>query len=255
MSKLAPVLVLTAVALLLQGCVTSGGGRQASAEDAAEANLNLGVAYLRQGRPDLALDRLERAVDQNPRLAAAHSSIAIAYDQLGDDSAAERHYRRAVQLEPNNPASANSYGVFLCRQDRWHEAEPHFRSAADNPRYATPAAALTNAGVCATGAGDRAKAEQYYREALGRDPAFADALQGMLEISYESGNALGARAFLQRYLDAAPPNPSVLYLCFHVENDLGNADAANRCARQLRDNFPESAEFAQLNRLDGDARR
>jgi type IV pilus assembly protein PilF len=256
MQKPVLTVVLVILALVVQGCVsTNGVSRPPSDEDAAQANLNLGVAYLRQGRPDLALERLERAIDQNPRLVAAHSSIAIAYDQLGDNTAAEQHYRRAVQLEPGNPSSSNSLGVFLCRQGRWNEAERHFRNAADNPRYATPAAALTNAGVCAMGAGDAERAERYYREALDRDPAFPDALLGMMELSYDGGNPLGARAFVQRFLDVAPANPTLLFYCYHIERDLGNDEAANRCARQLRDRFPDSTEFAQLNQLDSDARR
>lgn len=256
MQKPVVAVFLAVLALMMQGCVsTDSVTRQVSDEDAAQANLNLGVAYLRQGRPDLALDRLERAVDQNPRLTAAHSSIAIAYDQLGDNASAEQHYRRAIQLEPGNPSAANSYGVFLCRHDRWNEAERHFRNAADNPRYATPAVALTNAGLCAMGVADSEGAERYYREALERDPAFPDALLGMMELSYQSGNPLGARAFAQRYLDVAPANASLLYYCYHIERELGNDDAADRCARQLRDSFPDSTEFAQLNQLDGDARR
>jgi type IV pilus assembly protein PilF len=257
LKDLRQLFALLAGCLVLQGCVTAGGNptRAVSDEEAAQANLNLGVAYLRQGRPDLALDRLERAVSQNPRLADAHSAIAIAYDQLGDNGLAEQHYRRAIQLEPNNPTSANSFGVFLCRNNRWSEAERHFRNAADNPRYATPAAALTNAGVCAHNAGQDTRAEQYFREALTRDPAFPDALIGMLELAFQQGNHLQARAFLQRYLDAAPVNPTVLWYCVHIERELGNTEGSNRCAAQLREQYPESADVVQLNQFNRDAGR
>jgi len=232
--------------LALAGCVSSGS-RPQSAREAAEANVNLGAGYLRQGRIDLAIERLERALELEPRLADAHSTIAIAYDQLGRQADAERHYLRATQLEPDNAPAANSYAVFLCRQGRWRDAEPYFVRAADNPRYPTPAAALTNAGVCARAASDLDKAEQYLRRALDRTPNFPDALAGMLELSYQRGNYLAARAFLQRYLDVRPATAPVLLMCVRIERELEDRAAEQRCLRQLREDFPNSAELIQAN--------
>ena len=60
--------------------------------------------------------------------------------------------------------------MFLCRQNRWSDAEPYFKRAADNPHYTTPEIALANAGVCALNAGDREKAEENFRAALTKNP-------------------------------------------------------------------------------------
>jgi type IV pilus assembly protein PilF len=222
---------------------------RSSDAEAAVANMNLGAGYLRQGRYDLAIERLQRALKQDPRLADAHSTIAIAYDQLGDAGAAEDHYKRATQLEPSNPGAANAYAVFLCRQNRWSDAEPFFKRAVDNPRYPTPEVALANAGVCALNGGDREKAQDNFRAALAKNPTFADALQNMLELSYQDKNFMQARAFLQRYTDVKPATAPVLFMCFNIERQLDNGEAANRCASQLREQFPNSAEVAQLREL------
>jgi type IV pilus assembly protein PilF len=246
-------------ACVVQGCATSssslGGSGASSDDEAAQANLNLGAAYLREGEPQLALEKLERALDQNPRLADAHSAIAIAYDQLGKPDDAEKHYRRATQLAPDNPAAANSYAVFLCRQNRWRAAEPYFERAADNPRYTTPAVALTNAGTCAMSAGELDRADEHFRAALDKNPTFADALAGLMELSYRQQDYLETRAFLQRYLAVRPATAPVLWLCFNVEQQLGDAAAAERCAVRLRQDFPTSAEFAQLRQFERDGQR
>lgn len=247
------------VCLLCQGCVTTVTSTTisdtASNEEAAVANLNLGVAYYREGRLELALERLESSLRQNPRLADAHSTIALVYDQLGETDEAENHYRRATQLEPDNPAAANSYAVFLCRNERWNDAERQFMRAARNPRYPTPEAAFTNAGICARDSGDGASAEGYFREALARNPNYPDALFNMTELSFENENFLQARAFTQRYLDSAPDIPQMFWLCFQVETQLGNETDAQSCATQLREQFPESAEMAQLNQLERNGER
>ena len=101
--------------------------------------MNLGAGYLRQGNTELAIERLRRALAQDPRLVEAHSTIAVAYDQIGNLEEAETHYRRATQLDPDNGGAANAYAVFLCnRQNRWADAEPYFRRAADDATYTTP---------------------------------------------------------------------------------------------------------------------
>jgi len=258
MNTIVRLLLIGLVLALFQGCVTTSTRvrtSEPSEEEAAIANLNLGVAYLRQGRPELALERLDRALSQNPRLADAHSTIALAYDQLGELEEAANHYRRATQLEPDNAAAANSYAVFLCRNDNWGDAERYFRRAADNPLYTTPEAALTNAGVCARGAGETDRAEQYFREALARNPIFPDALYNMTDLAFQNDNYLQARAFSQRYLSSAPDSPQMLWLCFQVEQQLGNASDAQRCADRLKDQFAESAEMAQLYEFERDAGR
>jgi type IV pilus assembly protein PilF len=223
-------------------------------DEAALANANLGAGYLRQGRLDLAVERLRRAIKQNPRLADAHSYLAIAYDQLGMLDEAEMHYKRATQLEPANSGAANSYAVFLCRQNRWPDAEPFFKRAAENPTYSTPEVAFTNAGVCARNVGDTDKAAEYFRSALVRNPTFPDALQNLMQISYDAGNFMQTRAFVQRYLDSQMPTASVLLMCVNVETQLKNPDGVDKCAGQLRSGFQGSAELAKLEeqqRRDG----
>ncbi len=251
MEKLA---VIVLIGLLSQGCVstTTSSAPSQSNDDAAIANLNLGVGYLRQGRTELAIEILERALSYDPRLADAHSSIAVAYDQLGLSDQAEDHYRRATQLESDNPDAANSYAVFLCRHDRWNNAERYFRRAANNPIYTTPAAALANAGVCARAAGELDTAERYFREALGRDPEYPDALFHMTDLAYQDENFLQARAFMQRFLASADASAEMYWLCFQIEQELDSSAQAQSCATRLREQFPTSEQASLLFRLERD---
>ena len=244
--------------LLCHGCVnsiTSGALPAASDGDAAVANLNLGAAYFREGRLQLALERLDHALEHDQRLAEAHSTIAMVYDQLGETGEARNHYRRAIRLEPDNPVAANGYGVFLCRREQWDEAELQFMRAARNPRYPTPEAAFTNAGICARNAGDSTKAEQYFRQALARNPAYPDGLFNMAALAFGSGDAESARAFIQRHMNSAPDNPQLILLCFQVETHFGNIADAQRCASRLREQFPDTAELAQPDRFEHDGER
>ena len=236
-------------AAALTACVTSGGsvGEPASDNEAAVANMNLGAGYLRQGNMELAIERLQRALAQDPKLVQAHTTIALAYDQIGNLEEAESHFKRATQLNQNDGSAANGYAAFLCTHgNRWVEAQPYFRRAADDTNYGTPEVALSNAGVCARDAGELEAAEENFRAALMRNPRYADALLNMLEITYQRGEYLQTRAFMQRYLDVRPATAPVLLMCVNAERALNNAAAADRCAAQLRSGFPGSPELQQL---------
>jgi type IV pilus assembly protein PilF len=241
--------------LALAACAGSGPVTQrASNNEAAIANMNLGAGYLQQGNTTLAIDRLQRALALDPRLVQAHSTLAVAYDQIGSLEDAETHYLRATELAPNDGSAANAYAVFLCRQSRYGDAAPFFLRAAEDSSYTTPEVAMTNAGVCARDAGQPEAAAENFRAALVRNPSYGEALLNMLDLSYQQRNFLQARAFVQRYLAAQPATAPVLWLCFNVERELQNADAADRCAAQLRAGFRGSNELAQLEeqqRRDG----
>jgi type IV pilus assembly protein PilF len=249
--------VFAVYCLLCQGCVssTSSSTPPQNDADAAIANLNLGLGYLRQGRPELAIDIFNRALSFDPDLADAHSSIAVAYDQQGRSGDAEEHYRRAAELAPDNPGAANSYAVYLCRNNRWADAEPYFRRAAENPTYTTPEAALSNAGLCALAAGESDNAESYFREALGRNPVYPDALYHMTDLTYQQENLLQARAFMQRSLASAADSPEMLWLCFEIEAELNSPTSAQACATRLKEQFPESEQASQLSEFERDAAR
>ena len=48
----------------------------------------------------------------------------------------------------------------------------------------------------------------------------------MMELSYQGGNYLQARAFVQRYLRRhTPATAPVLWMCFNVERELDNDDS------------------------------
>jgi type IV pilus assembly protein PilF len=245
------ITVLSCLTVLAAGCVTEGGlaVEPASDEEQAQANLALGIGYLREQRPDFAIDALQRALDLEPRMAAAHSAIAVAYDQTGELELAEQHHRRATQLAPSDPIPQNAFAVFLCRQDRWSDAEPYFRTAIDDATNGG-VSYMINAATCAGSAGDLEAAEDYYRAALASESESVDALRGMVDISVAQENFLQGRAFWQRLERSGSLAAGDLLSCFVIERALGDDLAATDCADRLRREFPGTPALRQLRTLE-----
>lgn len=214
--------------------------------EAAKLNTQLGIDYARQGQDDLAMEKLKRALEQDSRLPAAHSTIAFLYARRGEDDQADKHYKRSLELDPKDSSTKNNYGVFLCAHQRGAEADKLFQQAAADKQYRTPEVALTNAGVCLRKKPDLAGAERDFRAALKINPNFADALSQMAWLSYQQKDYLRARAFLQRYQQAGPPTPETLLIGALTEKALGDTVAARAYEQRLKKEFPESEESGNL---------
>jgi type IV pilus assembly protein PilF len=250
--RYAPVCIL--LCLSLAACATSGQPTGVKARIAAQSNTQLGIEYIRQKNYELAKDRLEKALEEEPDYALAHQVTAILYDRIGDSKEAEKHYRTALRLDPGNAEGHNNYGQFLCSHERYEEADKEYLIAAKNPYNKTPQVALLNAGMCMTARHNAAAAEKYYRLALDKDPDFAPALYKMAELNFNAQHYLKARAWLQRYGEVGEQTPQSLWLGVRTESELGDRNASENYALRLRGKFPQSDEATLLEEWEHERR-
>lgn len=249
-----PLLWLILAAMIpLSACVSSESefpGDKVSMTQASEFNTKLGIEYLRQGNRDLAMQKFQKAIRQNPDNANAYVGLGLLYDSIGETGKAEDSYSTALDKAPDSPDVQNNYAVFLCQHGKQKKSEKYFLKAAQNPLYDTPAAAYTNAGVCAGQISDFKSAEQYFRKALEVNPIFPNALYQMAQLSYQQKKYLQTRAFIERFTTASTqPRPEVLLLGVLTERALGDMQNAAMYAKKLRDLFPNSPQAAQLDHL------
>ena len=241
MTKMRWVAVLV-VGLLLSACANQLQREAADPGKAAQYNAELGLNYLEQGRYDLAMEKLKRAIEYNPDLAIAHHYIAELYRRLNKPREAEKNYLRAIDLAPDDSSIRNNYGIFLCSQKRYDEGIKSFDKALENPVYSGRAGTYENMGQCEYSRGDKSAAEKYFREGLSINPRLPRALLMMADLSVQEKNYISARAFLQRYSAVAGQTPQSLWLGIQIERVLGDKDALASYALSLKNKFPSSKE-------------
>jgi type IV pilus assembly protein PilF len=238
------------VCALLAGCTPAGGTRPvqhvAADPKAAELNMRLGINYLQRGDYAIALEKLEKALTQNPNLPSAHNTIAILYQRLNEMDKAEHHFEQAVNRQPDYSAAHNNYGVFLCQKKRYAEAEQHFLEAIKNPLYESPAQAYENAGLCVNRIPDQTLAETYFRKALQLAPQSSKSLIQMAKLRLLDIDYLDARSYLERYKQVAAWTPQALYTAIQIEYHLNDKNAVSSYALLLRGRFPDSDEALKV---------
>jgi type IV pilus assembly protein PilF len=252
--KFLTVLTATLAAALMAGCVThtKDGGKPLKQEDpqvqAGAYNVQLGTAYLQQGNYAVAREKLERALEQNPKDPNVHTSLALLYDRTGDSKLADKHYREAMRLAPDKPDVSNNYAIHLCKNGRVDEGVERFTAVAANRYYRTPEVALTNAGVCLRTAKRLDEAEQRFIAAIKARPNYGDATVQLATLYVERARIPDARNVVDTYLNAFKPNPDVLLAGVGVARAAKDRMSEEKYSRRLRLDFPDSPQTRALQR-------
>jgi tetratricopeptide (TPR) repeat protein len=210
----------------------------------ADALHLMGVLAGQNGRPEEAIQWIERAIAVAPRVPLYYDSLAESYRRMGKLQDAARFLAKAVELAPNSAEAANKLGNIQKNLGNTDEAIASFRRAIQfNPEWAEPhthlgeifrmrgqvdeatamfsqvvklqpnsAEAHNNLGVCLAETGKRNDGIAAYEQAIRLKPDYVDAWENL-------GRALGAAGrvdesikALERASGLDPQNPDIHHL-------------------------------------------
>jgi type IV pilus assembly protein PilF len=215
-------------------------------QEAGRINARLAMEYLKRDQLQVAQEKIEKALVQNPRDVNVQLSAGLVYERLRENKTAEKHFRQAVKVAPGSPEAQNALGAYLCRNKQQAKGEEMFVKAANNPLYRTPFVAYTNAGVCARSAGQLERAERYLRQALTAQVDYPETYAQLAGVLHERGNNLHARAFVERYLAVAPATADMLLLGYNIEVAMKDQSAAAGFKSRLEKEFPDSEQARRV---------
>lgn len=249
--------LLLFISLVMAACTGPGNARKSdpkSLKAAAVTNVQLGAGYIKRGMPEVAREKLAKAIEQDPDNVDAYSTMAFLMMQLNEMDEAENYYLEALDIKENKPELHNSYGTYLCRVGRLDEAMEEFITAFSNPFYDTPYLAYSNAGNCLMSIENYTVAEKFLRKALRAQPELPDALLTMAEIGVKTKKYLMARAYAQRYHAVNKPTAESLWVQIQAEKHLGATEHYLKYAKQLLKEFPDSPQAVWVEELARDDR-
>jgi len=225
---------------------------QTQAEKRAAIRLQLAVEYYQDGKYEIALDEIKKAIAADGDYADAYGVRALIYTAMNELPLAEENYQHALRLAPRNPDLANNYGTFLCqRANRPPEAMRHFDAALANPAYRTPVSAMVNAGQCSLKTKNIDAAERYLLNALRYNPNLPATSAGLARVYYERRDFQRAGFFIHRLTEVSTLDTlsaDSLWLAIRVGRKTGERANEASLLAQLRRRFPGSPEFAAYER-------
>src|SRR5258708_32592201 len=174
---------------------------------AAGANMQLALEYMKLGKLATARECVEKAFSQDSSNPSVQETAGLGYGRVNEMGKAEHAYETAVRLGKNDPNISNAFAGFLCRTGKTAAGEKMFNEVARSPLYQTPEVALVNAGVCVRSAGNLVDADRYLNRALALHPNMPEGLLQLGNVAFDRGDAAQAPDIVQRYLAVNPPTP------------------------------------------------
>ena len=193
-------------------------------EEAASYNIQLGIAYLKQGNRPRAKRKLLLALAQAPDSADANASMAYFMEKIGEMDDAQSYYKKAMTLSAGSGAQLNNYGAFLCRRGKYQQAEDYFLKAVRDLQYEHTAGAYENAGLCALAIPDYPKATKYFAKALEQDPSRKQSLYELVKIEVKLEQINEAMTNIQKYPIPVLRDPQLLTLAVSVAHKAGKIE-------------------------------
>lgn len=204
--------------------------------EAAGYNIQLGLAYLKQGNIPRAKRKLLTAMKQAPNSPDANAALGYFMEKTGEFERAKSYYQKAMALAPGRGTQLNNYGTFLCRRGEYSEAENYFLKAVNDVQYEHTAGAYENAGLCSLAAQKDTKAEHFFKKALEKDPSQKQSLYELVKLEMKNHQDDVALAELKKYPEMVLQSKDLLALAVQVAHQAGQSELEANYRRSL-ENF------------------
>ena len=255
MDKYIKFLVSLSVVVFFTGCVTQNYENDKSTpvienestnNEIAMTRISLGLGYLKMGNTTQAKLNLEKAKRFAPKLVQVHTAFAHYFDSVGEPEQAITSYETALSIKSDDADTLNNYGVFLCKQERYQDAEKQILKAIAQPSYILVSQSYENLALCQLKAKAFNKAELYFDKAILHSPSSASSLLHMVRLQYAKADYKNAHLYLKRYEKATRRfSPNALALAFKIFEKQRDRKTAKNYASMLVKMFPNSYESKQ----------
>jgi type IV pilus assembly protein PilF len=259
----AGLLLVLAALPVLWGCAHSASGSAAGgiAQDSvvtpsdepdfrkrARTRLELASGYFSEGKTTVALDEIKLALQADPNYGDAFNMRGLIYMRLGDLRQAEDSFRRALQLNSRDADTLHNYAWLMCQQRRYNESIAMFTQANAMPLYGGQSKTYMSRGLCELAAGKPELAERSFARSYELDAGNPIAGYHLSNLLYQSGQLQRAQFYIRRLNNSELANAETLWLGIKIERKLSNTEAVQQLSTQLNRRYPQSKEWAALQR-------
>jgi Flp pilus assembly protein TadD len=175
-----------------------------------EVNFNAGIAHLREGRADLALEEFKKAIREDPKNPYFYKGLGLAYARQNKLPDAIAALRKARELNPYYVDLRNDLGSVLVLSGKRAEGKAEFLAAYNDPMNPTPEISARNLGQAYFEEKSYDQAINWFRTSLSRNKAYPDAYLGLADALVAARREDESVALLEMGAKETPDSAEVL---------------------------------------------
>ena len=247
------VIVAAVLALTLASCVTVEESRftkKKSPEKAVENYTQLGLGYLQKGHPDLARQRLQKALSIDDDYAPANDAMGLLWQSESEFDLAEESFKKAMSSDSSFTLARHHLGRLYSQMKEYKDADKELRKVAEDRYYENRAAAYNDLALNFYRQGKHEPAIEAYNQTLRLSPYNGDALVSISTLLFEAGRYDESYKYFDRFDRVVQRKQSQhsahsLWLGIRLANIRQDTKHAVTYATALKRDFPKSSEYRQ----------
>ena len=209
---------------------------------AADSRIKLAILYLKKENMKKAKENIEKALKYQPNNADIYRVFGYYYQEINEPVSAEKMFKKSLSLDKQNASTYSTYGIFLCKQERYQEADDAFLVALKNKSYTGTADTYENAGTCSEESGKIDKAIHYYQYALSHNPNKSNLRLTLAKLMITKKNYKTASLNLVKYQSKNKASAESLWQWIRLSYATKDNAALNKYAGKLLAEFPSSQQ-------------
>jgi Tfp pilus assembly protein PilF len=209
-------------ALALAPAPATLGIQAKDAASEAELTFNSGLAHLREGRTEMALDAFKRAIGKDAKNPYFHKALGIAHAQLADKcppadkncrapkfADAIAAARKALELNPYYVDARNDLGTYLLRSGQRDAGRKELMAAFEDPTNPTPEHTARNLGLAFLEDKRPDQAQIWFYTAVSRNKNYPDAYIALADVLLAQHKVDEAVQQLEKGVKENPEEPTL----------------------------------------------
>lgn len=232
--------------IALTGCVTTTfeGEESFDRQRAVDANIALGMSYLKADNRESALRSFNKALKLDSKSVKAYQGMAMIHERSKEYSLAEKRYLESIKYADGELLEdvRVDYARMLKQNGQCKKALPVFDSVAANVNYPKRYVALYLKGMCLLSQGEGELGQAALSYAFSVNPKFTPSAIELAELAIAEKDYAAAKRYIDAHDRYASASARSLWYNIQIERIFDNMDRAASLGLQLEDRFPYSNE-------------
>jgi tetratricopeptide (TPR) repeat protein len=204
----------------------------------AELYFNAGLAHLRDGRPQMAVEEFKKAVKQDGKNPYAYKGLGLANAALRRYDDAIVAFKRALELNPYYVDVRNDLGTALVLSGKRVEGKNEFLTAFNDATNPTPEISARNLGSAYLEEKNYGEALNWYRTSMARNKAYPDAYLGLSDALVALGRTEETVTYLETGVKEVPGHVGLVAALGEAYQRVGRLSDARARLEEARRKDP-----------------